>query len=194
MSAEFIDSLAVMLLALGMSTAIGAMYFLFSALGNEKRIQGILMPAIGIGVFDFLSGFIMSFTWPLPSSYNMLFGDPLLVTGLILIMSAFAYYKHYDLSSVSILLFFLGIYVLIEAVGIVNYHLESGDNLLAAMGLYIVDGIGALISPIMFIDPKKGKLAYMVEAVILIIGTIIALFIGYTAIYGHLLDFIKYFP
>ncbi|CAC12297.1 conserved hypothetical membrane protein [Thermoplasma acidophilum] len=194
MSAEFIDSLAVMLLALGMTTAIGGMYFLFSALGNEKRIEGLLMPAVGVGLFDFMSGFVMSFTWPLPSSYNMLFGDPLLMAGLLLMISAIAYYKHYDISSVSILLFFLGIYVIIEAVGIVNYHLESGDNLLAAMGLYIVDGIAAILSPIMYIDQKKGKIAYMIEAAILIIGTLIALFIGYTAIYGHLLDFIKYFP
>lgn len=66
MSAEFIDSLAVMLLALGMTTAIGGMYFLFSALGNEKRIEGLLMPAVGVGLFDFMSGFVMSFTWPLP--------------------------------------------------------------------------------------------------------------------------------
>lgn len=116
------------------------------------------------------------------------------MAGLLLMISAIAYYKHYDISSVSILLFFLGIYVIIEAVGIVNYHLESGDNLLAAMGLYIVDGIAAILSPIMYIDQKKGKIAYMIEAAILIIGTLIALFIGYTAIYGHLLDFIKYFP
>ncbi len=194
MSAEFIDPLAVMLLALGMTTAIGGMYFLFSALGNEKKIEGLLMPAVGVGLFDFISGFLMSFTWPLPSSYNMLFGDPLLMAGILLTVSAFAYYKHYDISSVSILLFFLGIYVIIESVGIVHYHLESGDNLLAAMGLYIVDGIAAILSPIMYIDPKKGKIPYMIEAAILIIGTLIALFIGYTAIYGHLLDFIKYFP
>ncbi|PYB67829.1 hypothetical protein DMB44_06975 [Thermoplasma sp. Kam2015] len=194
MTAEFIDSLAVMLLALGMTTAVGSMYFLFSALGNEKKIQSLLFPAAGIGVFDFLSGFIMSFTWPLPSSYNMLFGDPLLMAGLLLTVSAIAYYKHYDISSVSILLFFLGIYIIIESVGIVNYHLETGNDLLAAMGLYVVDGIAALLSPVMFIDPKKGKAAYIVEAAILAIGTLIALFIGYTAIYGHLLDFIKYFP
>ncbi|MGC8609056.1 MAG: DUF981 family protein [Thermoplasmata archaeon] len=192
--AGFIDPLAIMLISLAMSTLIGSLYFLFTAMNRTKDIQQLLIPAMGIGFFDFVSGYFMSFTWPLPSSYNMLFGDPLMMLGLLLIISAAAIYKGYEIKFNSILFLFLGIYVLVASAGIVSYKLETGDDLISAMGLYIIDGIAALLAPILFIEPKKGKYLYYLEFILLILGTLVALFIGYEAIYGHLLDFIKWFP
>ncbi|BAB60415.1 hypothetical protein [Thermoplasma volcanium GSS1] len=191
---EFIDPLAVMLLGLGMGTALGAAYFLAHGLNKRDAVKSLVVPAFGVGFFDFVSGFIMSFTWPLPSSYNMLFGDPLLMFGLILMMSSYMEYRGFDLRFNSILLLFLGIYVLVASAGIVHYKLETGDDLLSSMGLYILDGIAAVLAPIMYIKPENGKYLYLLEFIILLLGTFVALFIGYEAIWGHLLDFIKYFP
>lgn len=193
--ALFIDSLAVMLMGLGMGTFIGAFYFFFKARGNDQQIKNLVFPAIGVGLFDFISGYEMSFTWPLPSGYNMLFGDPLLLFGLLLVVSAIMIYKNMNPGLIPILFVLLGIYVLVGAYSIVQQHLETGQNLLTAMGLYLFDGIGAIIAPILYLRPEgNGKALYYVEWIILGIGTIFALVIGYIALNGHLIDFAKYYP
>lgn len=78
----FVDPLAVMLIGLAMGTFLSAFYYFFRAKGNEEQIKNLVMPALAIGMFDFISGFYMSFAWPMTTygtPYNMLFGDPLLL-------------------------------------------------------------------------------------------------------------------
>jgi putative membrane protein len=188
----FVDPLAIMLIGLAMGTAIGAFYFYFAARGNKEQIQSLIYPAIGIGLFDFISGFYMSFAWPMTGfgyAYNMLFGDPLLMFGLLLMISAIMVYKDMHLGLMPILALLLGIYVLDGAYSIVTLHLEKGNDLITAMGLYIFDGIGAILAPIAYLKPQANsanKYLYYLEWIILGIGTIFALVIGYMALNGHL--------
>ena len=132
--------------------------------------------------------------WPFPSyvaAYNMLFGDPLLLFGLLLCIVAVMAYKTPEKTNfgiVPILIMMLGIYVLVGAYSIVQLKLETGQNLITALGLYLFDGIGALLAPLVYLKPNKaaGKYAYYLEFVLLGIGTIFSLLIGYIALNGHL--------
>ncbi len=186
-AAVFVDSLAIMLLALGSSASLLALYFLY-AVRQKKTINNLAIPIIGFGLFDFASGFLMSFTWPLPPAYNMLFGDPLLFLGLLMVMGGYMLYKNMNLKVLSIFGFFLGIYLFVEEVAILNFKLETGVDLLSSMGLYVFSGLSAILSPLVYLDPKSnnGKYAYYLLAVLLIIAAFAALFIGYAGIYGHL--------
>ncbi|MCW6168732.1 MAG: DUF981 domain-containing protein [Thermoplasmatales archaeon] len=195
----YVDSLAVMLIGLAMGTFLGAFYFFFKARGNDQQVRNLIIPAIAIGFFDFVSGYEMSFTWPLPSGYNMLFGDPLLLFGLLLIASAVMIYKNMNLGLLPLLFVLLGIYVLVGAYSINELGLEGkafvSDNWFTSMGLYISDGIGALLAPILYLKPVgSGKYLYYIEWIILGIGTVFALVIGFIALNGHLIDFAHYFP
>ncbi len=187
----YVDPLAVMLIGLAMGTFLGAFYFFFKARGNEEQIRSLVIPALAIGSFDFISGFYMSFAWPMNAphayAYNMLFGDPLLIFGLLLILSAIMVYKNLHLGMVPLLFVLLGIYVFVGAYSIVQLKLETGQDLITAMGLYIFDGIGAILTPIVYLKPEGSKkYAYYVEWIILGVGTIFALVIGYIALNGHL--------
>ena len=188
MSAVFVDSLAIMLLALGSSASLLAMYVLY-AVKQKKTISNLAIPIVGFGLFDVASGFLMSFTWPLPPAYNMLFGDPLLFLGLLMVMGGYMLYKNMNLKVLSIFGFFLGIYILVEAAAIANFKLETGVDLISSMGLYITSGLAAILSPLVYLDPKsnKGKYAYYFIAILLILAAFAALFIGYAGIYAHLL-------
>lgn len=194
--ALFIDSLAIMLIGVGSGTFLGALYFFYSAMGKFEWIRDqLVVPAVGIGIFDFMSGYEISFTWPLPAGYNMLFGDPLLFFGILLVVGAIMTYKKMKVSSLSFLSVILGIYVIMGAYGIFTYKLESGNNLIGSMALYLADGIAALLAPMLIIEPKGvGKVLYYIEFVVLTLGTIVALYMGYTALTSHLVDFSKYFP
>ncbi len=187
----FVDPLAVMLIGLAMSTAVGAFYFFFAALDKYEHVKSLVIPAIVVGIFDAFSGFEMSFMWPLPGAYNMLFGDPLLLAGLVLIMAGLMGYRdpektHWNILPLLILM--VGIYTLDGAFSILQLRLEKGNDLITAMGLYIFDGIGAVLAPIMYLRPKHttAKWLYYLEWIILGIGTIFALVIGYMALNGHL--------
>ena len=195
----YVDSLAVMLIGLAMGTFLGAFYFYFRARGNDQQVRNLIIPAIAIGLFDFVSGYEMSFTWPLPSGYNMLFGDPLLLFGLLLVVSAVMIYKNVNFGLLPLLFVLLGIYVLVGAYSITELSLEGkplvSQNWFTSMGLYIADGVGALLAPILYVKPVgSGKYLYYIEWIILGIGTVFALVIGYIALNGHLIDFAKYFP
>ena len=97
-------------------------------------------------------------------------------------------YKGMNPKILSIFGFFLGIYILVEAVAISNFGLEKGANLISSEGLYIFAGLSAILSPLIYLNPKgNGKWAYYLLAVLLILAAFAALFIGYAAIYSHLL-------
>ena len=190
----FVDPLAIMLIGLAMGTGIGAFYFYYAARGQKDQIESLVYPAVGIGLFDFMSGFYMSFAWPMKTfgtPYNMLFGDPLLMFGLLLIIGAVMVHKNVKLGIMPLLSVLLGIYVLDGAYSISALKLETGQDYITSMGLYIFDAIGAILVPIAYFKPEEGKSGavkymYYVEWIILGIGTIFALIIGYLALYGHL--------
>ena len=56
----FVDSLAVMLLGVGVSSVLIAMYMIMVAMG-KKQLSQIAVPAMVLGIFDAVSGFYMSF-------------------------------------------------------------------------------------------------------------------------------------
>lgn len=191
MTYVYVDPLAVMLIGLAMGTFLGAFYFYFKAKGNEEQIKSLVIPGLAIGGFNFISGFYMSFTWPMNASYaysyNMLFGDPLLLFGLLTMVAMIMIYKNVHMGLVPLLFTLFGIYVLVEAYSIVQLKLESGNDMISAMGLYIFDGIAAILTPIAYLKPVGSKkYAYYTEWILLGLGTIFALVIGYLAINGHL--------
>ena len=184
----FIDPLAAMLLSLGISAALISAYFYMAAQGKDMR--ELVIPSFAFGFFDFASGLRMSQFWPFPgplSAYNMLFGDPLMILGLLLMAGSLMIYKQQNLRSISIPGVMLGIYLFIESAAMVNFKLETGDELVSALGLYVMSGLSAVYSLVLFVKPENGKkYLYYIGFILLALTALIALFIGYAAIYQHL--------
>ncbi|MEM3199437.1 MAG: DUF981 family protein, partial [Candidatus Micrarchaeaceae archaeon] len=63
---------------------------------------------------------------------------------------------------------------------------ESGNNLIGALGLYVLSAVAGLISPIAILDARRNRKAYFFMFIILALITLVALFIGYSGIYEHL--------
>ncbi len=182
----YVDSLTVMLLSLGLSSLFLALYLLGKGM-NKKWISSIVPPIFALGFFDFISGFLMSFMWPLPGAYNMLFGDPILVLGLIMMVGAYMHIKNISINSLSIFGFFLGIYLAVEAAGMVAFNLESGQYFLPAFSLYIFAALSGIFSPLVYANAKgSGRYAYYFLFVLLLITAFLAFFIGYAGIFSHL--------
>ncbi|MGC8537911.1 MAG: DUF981 family protein [Candidatus Micrarchaeia archaeon] len=192
--ATFIDPLTVMLLSLGMSALLLALYY-FKVGSGKKDISSLVVPVFILGLFNAVSGFLMSFTWPLPGSYNILFGDPLLVLGLLMIAGSYMISKGMDVKVLSLLGFLLGIYLLVGTIGITQFHMESGNDWLTATGLYAFSMLAGIFSPILYLKPKgSNRYAYYFEVFLLIVVMLIALLIGYMGLNEHLGAFSTYFP
>ena len=192
--ATFIDPLTVMLLSLGMSALLLALYY-FKVGSGKKDISSLVVPAFILGLFNAVSGFLMSFTWPLPGSYNILFGDPLLVLGLLMIAGSYMISKGMDVKVLSLLGFLLGIYLIVGMIGITQFNLESGNDWLTATGLYGFSMLAAIFSPVLYLKPKgSGKYAYYFEVFLLVVVMLFALLIGYMGLDEHLGAFSTYFP
>lgn len=182
----FVDALTVMLLGLGASTFLLAMYFLMAALGR-KDMDMLYVPGFIFGMFDFASGFAMSFLWPIPGAYNMLFGDPLLVLGILMMAGAYMLARKMKRDLLFPIGVMLGIYIAVEAAGILNFGLEKGAYFLPAFGLYLLSALAAILSPLGMLSPKgNGRYGYYLLSLLLVLVTIVALFIGYGGIYAHL--------
>ncbi|MEM3020008.1 MAG: DUF981 family protein [Candidatus Micrarchaeaceae archaeon] len=192
--ATFIDPLTVMLLSLGMSALLLALYY-FKVGSGKKDISSLVVPVFILGLFNAVSGFLMSFTWPLPGSYNILFGDPLLVLGLLMIAGSYMISKGMDVKVLSLLGFLLGIYLIVGMIGITQFNLESGNDWLTATGLYGFSMLAAIFSPVLYLKPKgSGKYAYYFEVFLLVVVMLFALLIGYMGLDEHLGAFSTYFP
>ncbi|MGC8652239.1 MAG: DUF981 family protein [Candidatus Micrarchaeia archaeon] len=189
MPAPFVDPLTIMLVAVATSTSLLALYLIGAARG-KRVFADIAIPGIVVGFFDFVSGFFMSFVWPFPgalSGYNMLFGDPMLFLGLIMIAVSYMLYKNIKPNVVSIFGFFLGIYLFVETYAIVALKLERGIDLYSALGIYFFAALVSLLSPLVYLDPKKnGKAAYYFLAALLIIVAFFSILVGGSGIFEHL--------
>ncbi len=192
--ALFVDYLAVMLLSLGASAAYLA-WFVYNLGRTGKSTTELVVPMFMLGLFNAVSGFAMSFTWPLPGGYNMLFGDPLLFFGLLMMAATYMVKKNISVKNLALPGFLLGIYILVGAGAIVGYNIEPGSHFLPAFGLYMAAGLSGLFAPVVYLNPKKGgKYAYYLLAALLILTAIAALFLAYTALYEHIGSFSAWFP
>ncbi len=188
MPAPFVDPLCIMLVAVAASTSLVALYLINAAKGR-KDLSSFALPGAVIGAFDFISGFFMSFVWPFPgplSAYNMLFGDPMLFLGIIMLAGSLMVYKNMKPNIVSLFGFFIGIYLFVETYGIVSLGLEKGSDLYMALGFYLFAALSSIFSPIVYLDPKKNRSAYYFLAALLIITAFFSIAIGSIGIYGHL--------
>jgi len=184
----FVDPLTIMLVAVAASTGLIALY-LYRLAKGRRDFEDLAIAIFFTGLFDFMSGFFFSFTWPFPgnlSAYNMLFGDPMLFLGLIMLSSSVMLYKKINPKVISIPAFLLGLYLLVETYAIAALGLESGAYFIPAFSLYLFATLSAIFSPIVYLDAKKHAYAYYFVIALLIITALLAIFIGCAGIYEHL--------
>jgi putative membrane protein len=143
----FIDDLAMELFTLALvgivSVYMTASVYLEYRKNGAKNIEEILKPGVFplgvLGVVILIMGFYGEMTWPLPGSYNILFYDPYMFIGMILVMMAVAIGYRQKLQYVGILAFFAGIIAIYY--GANAYIDKMTSSPIAMLGLYIAFGL-----------------------------------------------------
>lgn len=180
----FIDFLTLMLINMSAGFFLLACFLLkdLSSSRQEHWAPAFLLT----GLVALLCGFRITWTWPLPGSYNVAFGESSVFFGALMTAAAWAMAKGWDLKPLGIYGFFAGLASTVIGAQFIRQGL-SATPLIAGIG-FILSGIAGLFSLPMLYWPRSQWLRVM-GIIILITTSLLWAYIGYPAYSAHLLGF-----
>ncbi len=199
----FIDDLALELFLLSLVGVIAVymtalVFFQYKKTGTkdiENNLRPGAFPLLAFGVIIIIMALYGEMKWPLPGSYNILFYDPYLIFGIVVMLMAIAIIFRQKLQYVGIVAFFSGIIAIYYGA---NAYIDGMTKTpIAMLGLYIAFGLtGIFTFPTTLIYdefPAKNKSSTLWTAILvifwigLIVSAVLAAFTAIEAVPQHLL-------
>ena len=201
MALQFVDYLtAVMTLLIVADVVVSQLIFYtlgidFSKLkGNqeaEERLKAFGSLFLGLAVPLLILGIEMDTVWPLPGSYNFIYGDMvvyigtlLLVAGLLMLKSPESIRLLYPMIAV------LGLFVIVYGADIFYYNL--GQNPLAAAGMMVAEGLGSVTTSAYLFTSRK--LVGYAAIALFVIAIIVTAITNVESIFDHTVSFKSWLP
>lgn len=147
-----------------------------------------------VGFVAVLTGAVMMFTWPLPGSYNIAFGEGSFLFGAVFLAIAFAFGRRRLLHSLALFILLAGIVAIILGARIIDLGLTRRPELSGAG--FILSGLVALMASVAIpFERVRVSLAFRLvfSAAAAAAGVIWAI-TGYDAYWGHLSSFAEWAP
>ncbi len=120
-------------------------YFLAIGLDTERG-KGLAPAFGGVGLLNLVLGLGITMTWPLPGSYNIVFGEAAAMFGIVFLAAGLAIARDWDLYPVTLVAAIFGVYLLIASWGI--FSLNMTRTPLMTTVLYALVGLAALLAPL----------------------------------------------
>ena len=145
-----------------------------------------------VGLVGLVTGLELAFTWPLPGSFNVGYGDAATLFGAVFLAASISLWQGWDLIPVTIYAFFAGIDAII--VGFSLYANKLGQEpVVAAIG-FILAGLGGLGAFPFFMWFKDNKAVRWLAIIVLLVAAAIWAVTFYSALWAHMMAFAKYVP
>jgi putative membrane protein len=177
----FIDYVTLMLINM-VAGLVTLAWFLWTDL--DKPNNGRWAPAFGIpGVVAVVCGFTMSFTWPLPKPYNVAFGEPSVLLGVLFLAAAWCLAKEWDLLPLGIYAFFAGWVGVLIGIRIIDLGLTQKPGLSGAG--FILTGLGGVLAGLI-LTRRSNVLLRRIGSIVLTLAAAIWAMTGYMAYWFHL--------
>jgi putative membrane protein len=184
----FIDYVALMLVNLSAGLVLLALFVLKFLNSDGKRLApGFLVT----GFIAAATGLHMIFTWPLPSSYNIAFGELYVMFGVVIFVVGLALARGWDLLPLSIFAVFAGLASVVVGVRIAQRGMTNSPPL-ATLG-FVLTGLAAILSLPLYLV-KNSRILKAVVIVLLVAAAAIWAFIGFGAYWKHLESFAGWKP
>lgn len=184
----FIDYVPLMLINMGAGLFLLACCLKksFDSLIEKRWAAGFLMP----GAVALICGLHMIFTWPLPGSYNVAFGEMSVLLGILFLGAGLSVGMQWNLGPVLIYGFFAGVGACVVGIRFINLGLTR-EPLLSGLG-FILTGLSGVILPVLYLG--RSKILRWLIIIFLVSASIIWLRTGYKAYWGHLSDLSRWAP
>ena len=202
--AIFVDDLALEYFLVTMVSVltlytIAAVYLEYRKNGT-KNLRIAMAPAgfplLVLGTVILLIGLFQEFVWPLPGSYNIYFGDPFLMLGMVTLVYAIAVLKDYQLQYPGIFALFIGLMAITYGYfGYIN-GLPKAAIVVQTFILYLGYGaFGIMVYPVSLIYdllPSRTKSPFIANLILVIFFFLVLLAMvasaygGLTAVSSHI--------
>ena len=186
----FIDYLTLVMINMVAGTALLA-YYLWKGM-DEADQRPYAAAFFGVGLLSLITGLHLSFTWPLPGSYNVGYGDATTLFGVVFLATAIALWQGWNLLPVAIYAFFAGVDAVIVGARIWSLQMTK-EPLMSAIG-FMLAGLGGVFSAPFFLWFKNNRSARMLGVLLLVVTAVLWAVTFYGSLWGHLESFGKWVP
>ena len=186
----FIDYLTLIMINMVAGTVLLA-YYLWKGL-DEQDQRPYASIFIILGTLAIATGLHLSFTWPLPGSYNIAYGEATTLFGVVFLATGIALSQGWSLIPVAIYAFFAGLDAILIGTRILVLGLTK-EPIMSAIG-FILAGLGGVASAPFFIWFRNNRTVRMLGILILLLTAALWAVTFYGALWGHLESFGQWLP
>jgi putative membrane protein len=186
----FIDFLTLVMINLVAGTVLLA-YYLWRGI-DEKDQRAYAAAFFGVGLISLVTGLQISFTWPLPGSYNVGYGDATTLFGVVFLTTAIALYFGSNLIPVSIYAFFAALDALIVGARIYSLQLTQ-EPLVSSVGFILAGLAGLGVFPFL-VWFRNNKVVRWIGILLLLATAAVWGITFYGSTWAHLASFAKWVP
>jgi len=150
------------------------------------------IPGFGMtGAIALATGLHMIWTWPVPGSFNIAYGEMSVLFGTLFLGASLALAFGWDLITVAIYGFFAGLAAVVVGIRIINLDLTQRP-LLSGIGFILTGISGICAAPALYW--RTNRTIRVVGAIVLVSAALIWALTGYMAYWGHLENYTKWAP
>lgn len=160
--------------------------------GLDSRNQKQWIPGFGIaGAIALITGLHMIFSWPVPGSFNIVFGEMSVLLGILFVGASVALAVGWELLTIAIYAFFAGAAAILIGLRIINLGLTR-TPFLSGIG-FILSGLGGVFAaPTLYL--QTNRTLRLIGAIVLVAAALIWAYTGYLAYWNHLADYSNWKP
>lgn len=186
----FIDFLTLVMVNLVAGTVLLA-YYLWRGI-DEADQRPYAAAFFGVGLISLVTGLQISFTWPLPGSYNVGYGDATTLFGVVFLATSIALFFGSSLIPVSIYAFFAAIDALIVGIRIYSLQLTK-EPLISAVGFILAGLSGLGVFPFLMWF-RENRLVRWIGILLLLGSALLWAITFYGSLWAHMASFAKWVP
>jgi putative membrane protein len=186
----FIDYLTMIMINMVGGTVLLA-YYIWRGI-DEADQRPYAAAFFGVGLLALVSGLHLSFTWPLPGSYNVGYGEATTLFGIVFLSTALALWNGWNLLPVAIYAFFAGVDAIVVGARILSLGLTK-EPLISAVG-FILAGLGGVAAAPFFLWFRDNRTVRLLAIGVLLLTAAIWAVTFYGSLWGHLESFGEWLP
>ena len=179
---DYLDSMMWSIVASGVLLGIAMLRLPYKASSDSVEDKGnnlatgLAISLGAAGLYLFVTGIAISLTWPYGAIsggvYNVLFGGAAALGGLVLLAGSVALFLNRGLQAVSYFAVVVGLYLIVDAISILNYQLTREPTLSAL--LYLAPAAATFLSvPATHLDNKWLRWLFAIFAFLFAIAWLI---------------------